>query len=329
MVKITLSALSEQYDEKNFKIVLQNYCWQKLVSGKIITQNDFFDNTILNKKSFLKHRSSYVGGQVAEPLIADLFSYWLALDEVERIIRTAFPIVHTNRSKRFSESTSKYKNRLKRLDSVEECIRRLVLTLLGWNSHGVKTMTLWSIPHSESNKILLQNTKDFILGLSFPRWLKNVRMTPLSIAFYNSLQRLDAQDLFISGKSISSLKEINGKKNTWALQNVLAFIVNIANRILSGFDLELTEWYLTKDVRTVGGAIPEWLTEFTARLNIVLSQVERLLFFKEGVLRRIVPETIAGFNRSAIDYKSIYPEIFREESMVRKMPDETFENWKF
>ncbi|EKD80868.1 MAG: hypothetical protein ACD_39C02121G0002 [uncultured bacterium] len=311
--------------EESIRKRVQPVFWSMISASTRIIQGDLLAHGI-NKKSFHNHRLSIARGTIFGPTLPELCAYWLAKDEILRFRAIVFPIKRT-------KYQHKCDRRLLTTERLHPCesIRRGILTLLGWNSAGVKTKTIWSVSPHHDNTLVINSAKEMALGIAAPSWLAEKGDIPRSITkqLLTTLQRTDSKAFFEDGHSLSSFKSSEDRKLGWLLQSCFSYIAFCANPILAKYDKKLIALFEAPEQNTFREQSKSWISEFADCLNIVLAQAERLLLFREGSLRRISEENVKGFDLSNLAYEELYPELLQTQKLEMMMPGENFSDWKF
>lgn len=322
-----------KYEENSLHSSVMPVFWSMLCQSKEITQATLLRTAGINKKSFHRHRSDYVPEGSSEPTLTELCAYWLAKDENLRFRAIAFPIQQTSRKSRGSNKTSSRPRTEKKLP-YKESLLRAILTLLGWNSSGVKTLNLWTIKPHQANSELILSAKKQALGLEPPSWCCQKANIPNSIAndLMHLLQTSEIANDLQQECCLNSFKAPDEDKIGWLLTGFFSYIALIANPVLSKYDKELADLFVNRQKNLGWKPAEPWLLKFAWCLNTIFAQSERLLLLREGVLHETLEEVsldnIRGFDVSTTSFKRLYPEEILNRQQ-KHMPEENFATWRF
>lgn len=317
------------YDEKTVRKAVVPVFWEKLCSSEKITQADLLSKAGMNKRSFHKKRDVYSSKMTINATLPEICASWLAKDEVLRFRAIVFPI---DQAQRKSRDSKRIINRpRKKADVIPlESVRRAILTLLGWNSSGIKTLGFWTVrPHQDNSEVLL-SAKRQVLALEDPAWNDQNVSIPNSINKFlmHAIQTTKLQAEMLEDHCLDSFKSPDDQKIGWLLTSCFAFVALIANPYLAKFDGQMIELFKFYQEGKGQEFNEPWLKHFVSCLDAVFSQAERLLLLREGVLRRVTRESIRGFDPAVTAYEDSYPELVRNEQQ-KFFDGETFGNWSF
>lgn len=313
--------------------------WKKICLSEKVTQESLLLDAKINKRTFMKYKNDYFEDHLldsslfpVQPTLVDLIALFLAKEETDRVNAICSPKIV-----RLCKRHSGKKQNMETEDSLEpqEIIRRFILTLLGWNKRGVKQTTLWTAKPHPKNFTLIQQSKNYVIGVSSPYW--NLQKPSLGLSTHHlllhTLQKKEMSNLFQPEKHRALLKTPASSQYVQTLTTTSSFIGFVANNFLSEFDDSLALFYSkakpTKEtVRSV--------ERFISCLNTTFMQVEQLLFLKENSIRKASIDSLKGFDETKLEYDDVYSCYFtdhRSEENRRKIhtmaKDEDFKEWKF